>query len=205
MNNNTRKGTYNYQSLSYAMIRELIESSSTPARIRIWLYLSILQRYNKTLYPKNEYISKKLNIPLGTVKYALGKLKDEGFIEIINPKSWKRQIKLTHVATINDSEYKDIKNKNEFAYHSIYNRQLYRNNIYLVDTEYMAIQDKLKDEKELDFYLTGLDSYLETSKIKYDSHFKMLWAWIDKNESQIKNKKKKYDTPNYQWFIEYER
>lgn len=205
MNNDTRKGFVVYQSLSFTMIKELLENESTPSWIKIWLYLSILQKYHKTLYPKNQYISKKLNIPLGTVKYALGKLKEEGYIEIINPKSWKRQIKLTHIANITDSDYKDVKDKNELAYHTLYNRQLYRDCIYLVDTEYMAIQDRLKDDKELDFYLTGINNYLSTSTIKYDSHFKMIWTWIDKNESQIKNKKKKYDTPNYQWFIEYER
>lgn len=205
MNNDTRKGFIVYQSLSYTMIKELLDNESTPAWIKIWLYLSILQKYHKTLYPKNQYISEKLNIPLGTVKYALGKLKDEGYIEIINPRSWKRQIKLTHIANINDSDYKEIKNKNELTYHSMYNRQLYKNNVYLVDTEYMALKDRLKDDKELDFYLTGLDNYLENSKIKYDSHFKMLWTWIDKNETQIKNKKKKYDIPNYLWFIEFER
>lgn len=205
MNNDTRKGFVVYQSLSFTMIKELLENENTPSWIKIWLYLSILQKYHKTLYPKNQYISKKLNIPLGTVKYALGKLKEEGYIEIINPKSWKRQIKLTHIANITDSDYKEIKDKNEYTYHSMYNRTLYRDCIYLVDTEYMAIQDRLKDDKELDFYLTGINNYLSTSTIRYDSHFKMIWTWIDKNESQIKNKKKKFDTPNYQWFIEFER
>lgn len=205
MNNDTRKGFITYQSLSFTMIRELLENENTPAWIKIWLYLSILQKYHKTLYPKNQYISKKLNIPLGTVKYALGKLKEEGYIEIINPKSWKRQIKLTHLANINDSEFKEIKDKNEYTYHSMYNRQLYKDNIYLVDTEFTAIKDRLKDDKELDFYLTGLNTYLENTTFKYDSHFKMIWTWIDKNEAQIKSKKKKFDTPNYLWFIEYER
>ena len=205
MNNDTRKGYIVYQSLSYTMIKELLDNESTPSWIKIWLYLSILQKYHKTLYPKNQYIAEKLKIPLGTVKYALGKLKEEGFIEIINPKSWKRQIKLTHIANINDSEYKEIKDKNELTYHSMYNRQQYKDNVYLVDTEYMAIKDRLKDDKELDFYLNGLNNYLNESKIRYDSHFKMLWTWIDKNECQIKNKKKKYEVPNYQWFIEYER
>lgn len=205
MNNDTRKGFITYQSLSFTMIRELLENENTPSWIKIWLYLSILQKYHKTLYPKNQYISKKLNIPLGTVKYALGKLKEEGYIEIINPKSWKRQIKLTHLANINDSEFKEIKDKNEYTYHSMYNRQLYKDNIYLVDTEFTAIKDRLKDDKELDFYLTGLNTYLENTNLKYDSHFKMIWTWIDKNEAQIKSKKKKFDIPNYLWFIEYER
>lgn len=205
MNNNTRKGFIVYQSLSYTMIKELLENDNTPAWIKIWLYLSILQKYNKTLYPKNQYISKKLNIPLGTVKYALGKLKNEGYIEIINPKSWKRQIKLTHIANINDSDYKEIKNRNEFEYHKIFGRQLYKDNIYLTENEYISIRDRLKDDKDLDFYLTGLNTYLDTSNIRYDSHFKMIWTWIDKNEVQIKNKKKKIDIPNYSWFIEFER
>lgn len=205
MNNDTRKGFITYQSLSFKMIKELLDNESTPAWIKIWLYLSILQKYHKTLYPKNQYISNKLNIPLGTVKYALGKLKEEGYIEIINPKSWKRQIKLTHIANIDENDYKEVKNKNELEYHKIYGRQLYKDNIYLTESEYIAIQDKLKDDKELDFYFTGLNTYLDTSSIKYDSHFKMLWSWIEKNESQIKNKKKKFDIPNYSWFIEFER
>lgn len=205
MNSDTRKGFIVYQSLSFNMIKELLDNESTPSWIKIWLYLSILQKYHKTLYPKNSYIAEKLNIPLGTVKHALGKLKEEGYIEIINPKSWKRQIKLTHIANISDKDYKEIRDKNEYTYHSLYNRQLYKDHVYLVDTEYMAIKDRLKDDKELEFYLTGLNTYLENSTIKYDSHFKMIWKWIEKNETQIKSKKKKYDIPNYSWFIEYER
>lgn len=206
MNNiDTRKGFIVYQSLSFNMIKELLENDNTPSWIKIWLYLSILQKYHKTLYPKNQYIADKLHIPLGTVKYALGKLKDEGYIDIINPKSWKRQIKLTHIANINDSDYKDIKDKNEYTYHTMYNRQVYKDNVYLTESEYIAIKDRLKDEKELEIYMSGLNTYLENSTIKYDSHFKMIWKWIDKNDSQIKNKKKKYDTPNYLWFTEYER
>lgn len=203
--NDTRKGFIVYQSLSFNMVKELLRNPNTPAWIKIWLYLSILQKYHKVVYPKNKHISTKLNIPLGTVKNAIIKLRDEGLIEIVNPKSWKRQIKLTHMANITDSDYKDIKDRNELEYHSIKGRQLYRNNIYLTENEYISINDRLKDDKELDMYLTGMDNYLNTSVIKYDSHFKMIWTWIDKNESQIKNKKKKYDTPQYNWFIEFER
>ena len=235
-NKNQRQGLIVYQSLSFTMIKELLDNENTPSWIKIWLYFSILQKYHKTLYPKNQYISKKLNIqlsvknifnhptiqslsdyiavltisnnsniPLGTVKYALGRLKNEGYIEIINPKSWKRQIKLTHLANINDNDYKELKNKNENIFHKMYDRKLYRNNIYLTENEYSILIDRLKDDKEIDFYFTGLDNYLNDSTIKYNSHFDMLCTWINKNESQIKSKKKKFDIPSYKWFIKYER
>lgn len=203
--NNMRGSSIMYQSLSYKMIDELIKNEHTPAWIKIWLYFSILQKYKKTIYAKNNYISKKLNIPLGTVKYSITKLKNEGLIEIINSGSWLRQIRLTKIANINEDENKEIKTNNEAYYHSLYGRTNYRDNVYLSSDEYDALLDKVKDEKELDKYLDGMDKYLSTSVIKYSSHFKLVFIWIDKNEQQTKNKKKKYETPNYVWFKEVER
>lgn len=204
-NNNIRGSSIMYQSLSYKMIDELLKNEHTPAWIKIWLYFSILQKYKKVIYAKNNYISKKLNIPLGTVKYSITKLKNEGLIEIKNSGSWLRQIKLTKIANIDEDDNKEIKTNNEEYYHSLYGRTKYRDNVYLSSDEYDALLDKVKDEKELDRYLTGIDKYLSESVIKYSSHFKLIFIWIDKNEQQTKNKKKKYDEPNYVWYKEVER
>ncbi len=194
-----------YQSLSYQMIDELIKNEHTPAWIKIWLYFSILQKYHKVIYAKNNYISKKLNIPLGTVKYAITKLKNSGLIEITNSGSWLRQIKLTKIANINEDDNKEIKTNNEAYYHSLYGRTPYKDNVYLSVDEYNALLDKVKDEKELDDYLNGINKYLSDSNIKYSSHFNLIYLWIEKNEHQTKMKKKKYDIPNYLWYKEIER
>lgn len=205
MDNNMRGSSIMYQSLSFNMINELIKNNNTPAWIKIWLYFSILQKYNKKIYAKNNYIADKLNIPLGTVKYSITKLKNEGLIEIVNSGSWLRQIKLTKIANINEDDNKDIKANNEYAYHSIYGRTLYKTSIYLTDDEYTSLIEKATSEKELETYLIGMDTYLSNASIKYSSHFKMIWIWIDKNELQVKNKKKKFDTPDWTWYKEIER
>lgn len=205
MDNNVRGSSIMYQSLSYKMIDDLIKNEHTPAWIKIWLYFSILQKYHKTIYAKNKYISDKLNIPLGTVKYAIAKLKNEGLIEIKNSGSWLRTISLTKIANIDEDENKEIKTNNEAYYHSLYNRTSYRDNVYLSTDEYDALLEKVKDEKELDEYLDGINKYLSSSLTKYSSHFKLIFIWIEKNEQQTKNKKKKYDTPNWVWYKEVER
>lgn len=202
-NNEIRKSMVQYQSLSFAMIRDLLENKDTPSYIRVWLYFSILNKYDKTIFAKNNYISNKLQIPISTVKFAISKLRDDGYIEIVNSGTWKRQIKLTHIAIINEEDNQELKQDNERAYHSIYNRKLYKDHIYLTEDEYNATEDLFKDE--LEFYLDGLNNYLKLSKIKYSTHFKMLWTWYDKNQEQIKKKKKKYNEPNYTWFKEFER
>ncbi len=205
-NNNIRSSSIVYQSLSFKMIDELLKNDNTPAWIKLWLYFSILQKYKKSIYAKNNYISKQLNIPLGTVKYGIAKLKKEGLIEIVNSGTWARQIKLTKVANINEQDNKQLAKDNEYAYHSIYGRTLYKEHVYLTQNEYDSLLDKLDNNvQELDNYLNGIDLYLSNSIIKYASHYNMLFIWIDKNELQVKHKKKKFDTPNYQWFIEQER
>lgn len=205
MDNNVRGSSIMYQSLSYKMIDELLKNENTPAWIKIWLYFSILQKYKKVIYAKNNYIAQKLNIPLGTVKYSITKLKNEGLIEIINSGTWLRQIKLTKIANIDENENKELKTNNEEYYHSLYGRTKYRDNVYLSTDEYDALLDNVKDEKELEKYLNGIDTYLSTCVLKYSSHFKLIFLWIEKDKSQTKNKKKKYDTPNYLWFKEVER
>lgn len=205
MNNSIRGSSIVYQSLSFRMINELLKNEHTPAWIKIWLYFSILKKYGRRIYAKNKYISKALNIPLGTVKYSITKLRDEGLIEIVNSGTWSREIKLTMVANINENDNKQLKHDNEYAYHSIYGRTLYKQNVYLTQNEYSELLEMVSDEQELDTYLVGLDTYLENAIIKYASHFNLLFIWIDKNKQQVKNKKKKYDTPDYKWFIEQER
>lgn len=203
--NNTRGSMIMYQSLSFTMIRELLDNKNTPAWIKIWLYFSILQKYGKKIYAKNQYIADKLDIPLGTVKYSITKLRDDGLIEILNSGSWLRQIKLTHIATIDENSNKEIKDKNEYQYHSIYDRKLYKDNVYLSDEEYTSLIEHLGDEKTLEQYINGINEYLSQSIIKYSSHYELILIWFDKNEQQVKNKKKKFDNPNYQWFMEVER
>lgn len=206
MNNNNRGSNVVYQSLSYTMIKELLDNSNTPAWIKIWLYFSILQKYGKRIYAKNKYISEKLNIPLGTVKYSITKLRDEGLIIIENSGSWLRKIKLTKVASIDESDNKEISNNNEKEYHSIYGRKLFKNNVYLTDDEYNSICDILEnDSKAIEQYLNGMDKYLSEAVIKYKSHYQMLCIWIQNDVKQKENKKKKYDTPDYKWFYEIER
>ena len=205
MDNNIRGSSIVYQSLSYNMINELLQNAHTPAWIKIWLYFSILQKYNKKIYAKNKYISTKLDIPLGTVKYSITKLRDEGLIEIVNGGTWLRQIKLTKIANINENDNKEIKDRNEYEYHSIYNRLRFKDNVYLTQDEYNALLERVKTESTLDTYITSLDKYLSASVIKYTSHYQMLCIWLDKDEQQVKNKKKKFDTPNYQWFLTIER
>ena len=59
MDNNMRGSSIMYQSLSFNMINELIKNNNTPAWIKIWLYFSILQKYNKKIYDtdcKGEFI-----------------------------------------------------------------------------------------------------------------------------------------------------
>lgn len=193
-----------YQSLSYSMIKDLLDSKYTPARIKIWIYFSILQKYGKKIYAKNNYISKKLNIPLGTVKYAISQLKNDGLIEIINSGSWLRQIKLTKVANINENDNKEIKDRNEYEYHTIYSRVRYKDNLYLTQTEYEDLKSKL-DDKTLEYYLSGMDTYLSNSQLRYTSHYQLLLIWIEKNDIQTKQKKKKYDQPDYKWYMTLER
>ena len=204
-NNNVRGNSIMYQSLSYKMIDELLKNEHTPAWIKIWLYFSILQKYKKVIYAKNNYIANKLNIPLGTVKYSITKLRDEGLIEIINSGSWLRQIRLTKIANIDEDDNREIKSNNETYYHSLYGRELYKQNVYLSKDEYNALLDNVKDVKELDRYIIGIDTYLSATDIKYTSHFKLIYLWIEKDKGQTKNKKKKYDVPNAMWFKEVER
>jgi hypothetical protein len=205
MESNIRGSSIVYQSLSYEMIKELIKNKNTPAWIKIWLYFSILQKYKKTIYAKNPYISEKLDIPLGTVKYAISKLKNDGLIIIYNKGTWARQIQLTKIANISENENKELSNNNEAYYHSLYDRTKYKENIYLSNDEYQALLDKVKDESELDRYLIGIDAYLKKALVKYESHFKLISIWIDKDNTQVKNKKKKFDTPNYLWYKSIER
>ena len=181
MDNNIRGSSIVYQSLSYNMINELLQNAHTPAWIKIWLYFSILQKYNKKIYAKNKYISTKLDIPLGTVKYSITKLRDEGLIEIVNGGTWLRQIKLTKIANINENDNKEIKDRNEYEYHSIYNRLRFKDNVYLTQDEYNALLERVKTESTLDTYITSLDKYLYTSVIKYTEHYQMLCIWLDKD------------------------
>lgn len=205
-NSSDRKSQFVYQSLSFQMIDELVHSTQTPAWIRLWLYFSILQRkYNRVIYAKNKYLSEKLNIPFGTVKNAITKLRDDGLIEIINSGSWMRQIRLTHIANIKEDENGEIKKNNEAYYHSLYGRRQYTDHVYLSEDEYNALLEKVQDANELDTYINGLEKYLSNAVIKYSSHFKLIFIWIDRNELQIKNKKKKYDVPDYKWFFTVER
>lgn len=205
-NVNDRDSKYMYQSLSFQMIDELVHSTQTPAWIRLWLYFSILQRkYNRTIYAKNKYLSEKLNIPLGTIKNAITKLRDDGLIEIVNSGSWMRQIRLTHIANIKEDENSEVRKNNETYYHSLYGRRQYTDHVYLSEDEYNALLEKIEDANELDTYINGLENYLSTSVIKYTSHFKMIFIWIDRNELQVRNKKKKYDVPDYKWFFTLER
>ena len=206
MNNNVRGSNVVYQSLSYSMIKELLDNANTPAWIKIWLYFSILQKYGKKIYAKNKYISEKLHIPLGTVKYSISKLRDNNLIVIENSGSWLRQIKLTKVANIDEDENKEIKYNNEKAYHSIYGRTLYKDYVYLNQDEYDSLLEFLNnDSKLLEQYINGLNQYLSNSIIKYTSHYQMIVIWIDKDNKQRENKKKMFDTPNYKWFFEIER
>ena len=205
MDNNVRGSSIMYQSLSYKMIDELLKNEHTPAWIKMWLYFSILQKYNKVIYAKNNYISKKLNIPLGTVKYGIAKLKRDGLIEIKNSGSWLRQIQLTKIANINEDDNAEIKNNNEAYYHRLYGRTPYRDFVFLSVDEYTALLDMVKDEKVLNDYLDGMNKYLSECVLKYTSHYQLIFIWIEKNEQQIKNKRKKYDSPDYLWYKSVER
>ncbi len=205
MNNSIRGSSIVYQSLSFKMINELLKNEHTPAWIKIWLYFSILKKYGRRIFATNKYISDKLNIPLGTVKYSIARLRDEGLIEILNSGTWSREIKLTMVANINETENKQLSKDNEYAYHSIYGRTLYKEHIYLTESEYSSLSDMVNDTQELETYLNGMNTYLSNAVIKYASHYNLLFIWIDKNKQQVKNKKKKYDTPDYKWYLEQER
>ncbi len=210
MNNNyngnfVRGSSVVYQSFNYTMIKEILNNDSVQAWIRIWIYFSILQKYGKKIYAKNNYISKKLNIPLGTVKYSITKLRDEGLIEIVNSGTWLRQIKLTKVASIDEDSNSEIRDRNEHEYHSIFERVLYKDHVYLSSEEYNSLLVLISDTKMLDQYIEGLNTYLSTSVIKYKSHYELIKVWYEKNTEQIKKKRKKYDTPDYQWYLHFER
>lgn len=205
MDKNIRGSDVVYQSLSYNMIFELRKNPNTPAWIKIWLYFSLMVKSGKDIWASNEYISEHLHIPLGTVKHAIKKLRDEELIEVVNSGSWKRQIKLTRVAIITDKENKELRQQNNFEYHSLSGRRKYLDNVYLSDSEYEELNTLLEDTKALDFYIEGLNAYLSEAVITYTSHYQMIYIWYQKNNVRVQQKKKKYSIPDYKWYRELER
>lgn len=188
-----------YQSFSYEMINEMLKNDNTPAWIKIWLYLSMFQKKsNKPVYASNDYIAKHLNIPFGTVKYSITKLRDKGFITIENGGSWKRRISLTHLANIVDSDYEQLKTDNEMIRHRNLGRKPITEFVYLSDEEMSKLLE-LMGEVERIKYINDLDSYIKKTHKEYSSHYETIVHWYKKNSEQRKWKKRLYDEPQDQW------
>lgn len=193
-----------YQSFSYEMINELLKNDNTPAWIKVWLYLSMFQKKSKKpVYASNEYISQHLNIPFGTVKYAITKLRDKGFITIENGGTWKRKISLTHLANIVDSDYEQLKADNEMIRHRNLGRNPITEYVYLSDNE-MAQLLELMGEVERQRYINDLNDYIKKTHKEYNSHYETLVHWWKKNGEQKKWKKKRFDEPQEQWDTEFQ-
>lgn len=192
-----------YQSFSYEMIHELLKNENTPAWIRIWLYLSMFQKKSKKpIYASNQYISEHLNIPFGTVKYSITKLRDKGFISIQNAGTFKRKISLTHLANIVDSDYSQLKADNEMIRHRNMGKHPITEYVYLSDNE-MAQLLELMGEVDRQKYINDLDRYIAKTHKEYASHYETLVHWWKKNGEQRKSKKKLYDEPQEQWDTEF--
>lgn len=192
-----------YQSFSYEMINEMLKNENTPAWIKIWLYLSMFQKKsNKPVYASNEYISKHLNIPFGTVKYSITKLRDKGFITIENSGSWKRKISLTHLANIVDSDYAQLKADNEMIRHRNLGRKPITDYVYLSDEE-MANLLEMMGEVDRQHYINSLDAYINKTHKEYSSHYETIVHWWKKDNEQRKWKKKLYEEPQEQWDKEF--
>lgn len=192
-----------YQSFSYEMIEEMMKNENTPAWIKIWLYLSMFQKKSKKpVYASNEYISEHLKIPFGTVKYAISKLKQKGFITIENSGSWKRKISITHLANIVDTDYAQLKADNEMIRHTNMGRKPITTYVYLSDDE-MANLLEMLGEVERQYYINALDGYIGRTHKEYTSHYETIVHWWKKDNEQRKYKKKKFDEPQPQWDTEF--
>lgn len=188
-----------YQSFSYEMIKELLNNESTPAWIKIWLYLSMFQKKsNKPVYASNQYIATHLNIPFGTVKWSITKLRDKGFITIENSGTFKRKISLTHLANIVDTDYAQLKADNEMIRNRNMGKKPITEFVYLSDEE-MANLLEMLGEVERQRYISDLDSYIRRTHKEYNSHYETIVHWWKKNNEQRKAKKKLWGEPQEQW------
>lgn len=198
-NNNqtiTKQRNNTYTSLSYQMINDLLNNKKTPLYIRLKLYFGILQKYGKKIFCLNEYLAEKFNVSIYQVKYHLKKLKDEGSIEIKNPKSFKREIVLLNYVFISEEDLtKELKQKNEDLRQSAFGRHRLKEHVYLTDEELYKIKELMTTEYIT--YINNLNDYIERTNKQYKSHFETLTAWWYKNQNAKKKKKKQEYSPEF--------
>lgn len=181
-------------SLSYQMIQDLVNDKRTPLYLRLKLYFGVCQKYGNYIRKLNPELAEMFEVSVHQIKYALERLKAEGSIRIINPRSYKRVIILTEYIFITDEELtSEALKKAEDLRQQAYGRYPVKDNVYLNEEEV----EKLKKLMGTEFlsYITNLDSYIKKTGRKYKDHYATLEAWWFKNQKARKQKKKVEQTP----------